>query len=99
MKLGSWDLRSEICVGQTPTTSVAIPLQKNHPFFDCHNRRETAHSVLSEMEVGSKLKEIRILIADDAQGDREQLRRNFSQVHQLSTLTVRNTCDAAEHVK
>ena len=92
-------MRSEIRVGQTPTTSVAISLQKDHPFLDCHNRLETANSVLFETEVGSKLKEIRILIADDAQGDREQLRRTFSQVHQFSTLTVRNTGEAAEQVK
>ena len=45
------------------------------------------------------MKEIRILIADDAQGDREQLRRTFSQVHQFSTLTVCNTCVAADQVK
>jgi len=55
--------------------------------------------LLFEKEAGSKLKEIRILIADDTQGDREQLRRTFSQVHQFSTLTVRHTHEAAEQVK
>jgi CheY-like chemotaxis protein len=52
-----------------------------------------------EKEVGSELKAISILIADDAQIDREQLRRTFSQVHQFSSLTVCNTSIAAEQVK
>ncbi|HSB26684.1 MAG TPA: response regulator [Pyrinomonadaceae bacterium] len=45
------------------------------------------------------MQEIRILIADDAHGDREQLRKTLSQVHQFSTLTVNNACEAAEQVK
>ena len=44
------------------------------------------------------MQEIRILIADDAQGDREQLRKTLSQVHQFSTLTVSSTSEAAEQV-
>jgi CheY-like chemotaxis protein len=45
------------------------------------------------------LKEIRILIADDVESDREQLRRTFSQVHQFSTAAVQCTSGAAEQVK
>ena len=92
-------MRSEIFVGQTPTTSIAVPLQKNHPFLTCRNPTSDCTLRGFEKEVGSKLKEIRILIADDTQGDREQLRKTFSQVHQFSSLTVCDTREAADQVK
>lgn len=46
------------------------------------------------------MKELRILVADDSEGDREQLLRTFSQVHGPSVVVeMRGTSEAVEQVK